>query len=73
MKFEIYESSVSNVLNGNHLRWEWHWRLRSRNGRIMADSGEGYASRSGCIRAINRLCAGILVLGHRPEIVEVER
>ncbi|HMG72260.1 MAG TPA: DUF1508 domain-containing protein [Pyrinomonadaceae bacterium] len=23
---------------------EWHWRLKAANGRILADSGEGYSS-----------------------------
>lgn len=25
---------------------EWRWRLRARNGRILADSGEGYARKA---------------------------
>lgn len=35
--FEIYEDR-----GGEH-----RWRLRHRNGNVLADSGEGYASRSG--------------------------
>ncbi len=35
--FELYEDSGE----------EWRWRLRHRNGNIMADSGEGYAARGG--------------------------
>ena len=34
--FEVYEDSAG----------EYRWRLRHRNGNILADSGEGYASRS---------------------------
>ena len=34
---------------------EWRWRLESSNGRIMADSGEGYKTRAGCLRAIKRV------------------
>lgn len=34
--FEVYEDDGG----------EWRWRLRHRNGNILADSGEGYASRS---------------------------
>jgi uncharacterized protein YegP (UPF0339 family) len=41
--FEIYEDAAK----------EWRWRLRHRNGNIMADSGEGYASRSGAEEAIH--------------------
>ena len=38
MKFELYRSGV--------LRREWRWRLRAQNGRIIADSGEGYRNRA---------------------------
>jgi uncharacterized protein YegP (UPF0339 family) len=31
---------------------EWRWRLRHRNGKVLADGGEGYASRSGVHEAI---------------------
>jgi uncharacterized protein YegP (UPF0339 family) len=41
--FEIYEDEGE----------EYRWRLRHRNGRIMADSGQGYASRSGVEEGIN--------------------
>ena len=32
---------------------EWRWHLRHRNGRILADGGEGYSSRNGAIEGIN--------------------
>jgi uncharacterized protein YegP (UPF0339 family) len=35
--FEIYEDAES----------KWRWRLRHRNGNILADSGQGYAGRPG--------------------------
>lgn len=38
---------------------KWRWRLVHRNGNILAGSGEGYASRSGASRAIDRLREGI--------------
>lgn len=41
-KFEHYEDT-----NG-----EWRWRLVAGNGRIVADSGEGYDSEANVIRAI---------------------
>ena len=41
--FEIYEDRAE----------EWRWRLRHRNGNILADSGEGYASRSGAEDGLN--------------------
>lgn len=40
--FEIYEDAAA----------EWRWRLRHRNGNIIADSGEGYASRSNAVEAV---------------------
>ena len=40
--FEIYEDAAD----------EWRWRLRHRNGNIVADSGQGYASRSNAVDAV---------------------
>lgn len=31
---------------------DWRWRLRARNGRIVADSAEGYASKRNAHRAV---------------------
>ncbi|MFC2075562.1 YegP family protein [candidate division KSB1 bacterium] len=31
---------------------EYRWRLRARNGRIVADSGEGYKRKSDCLHGI---------------------
>ena len=45
MKFEIYPDKAG----------EWRWRLVAGNGRIVADSGEGYASKANVKRAIKRL------------------
>lgn len=42
MKIEMYMDSGG----------EWRWRLRTPNGRIVADSSEGYASRAGVRRSI---------------------
>ncbi|EMA65982.1 hypothetical protein C461_12443 [Halorubrum aidingense JCM 13560] len=43
--FEIYEDAAE----------EWRWRLRHRNGNIVADSGEGYASRSSAVEAVTNV------------------
>lgn len=43
-KFEIYRDHSG----------EWRWRLRNRNGKILADSGESYKERSKCRIAVNR-------------------
>lgn len=40
--FEIYRDAGG----------EWRWRLRAVNGRIVADSAEGYASRRNARRAV---------------------
>jgi len=34
----------------------YRWRFYAPNNRIMADSGEGYTSKLGCIAAINTIC-----------------
>jgi uncharacterized protein len=31
---------------------EWRWRLKAENGRIVADSGEGYQNRQDCLDGI---------------------
>jgi len=46
MIFEVYQDRSM----------EWRWRLVStRNGKILADSGEGYKSRANALRAARRL------------------
>lgn len=34
---------------------KWRWRLWNRNGKIMADSGQGYVRRIDCLRAAHHL------------------
>lgn len=34
---------------------EWRWHLKARNGRIIAESGEGYTRRKACERAAYRM------------------
>ena len=31
---------------------EWRWRLKASNGKIIADSGEGYKNEADCLAAI---------------------
>lgn len=38
-------------------RKEWRWTFIAPNGRKMADSGEGYQTRTACEQAINTLKA----------------
>ncbi|WP_336001587.1 HVO_2922 family protein [Halorientalis halophila] len=40
--FEVYRDKAD----------EWRWRLRHRNGNIVADSGEGYARKRGAINGL---------------------
>ena len=44
--FEVYEG---------HYTHSWYWRIRARNGRIVADGAEAYASAGNCHAAIKRL------------------
>ena len=41
MTFVVYRSGI-----------EYRWRLRAGNGRIIADSGEGYFNKADCLDAI---------------------
>ena len=59
-KLEIYRDA-------NH---EWRWRLRAANGRIVADSGEGYRRRTSVHRAAE--CVRVLLTGDLP-VVEVQK
>ena len=42
MRFELYRDA----------KGEWRWRLRARNGEVIADSGEGYLRREDCEHGI---------------------
>jgi uncharacterized protein YegP (UPF0339 family) len=44
-RFEVYE--------GHH--GDWYWRLRASNGKIIADSAEGYRRKRAAIKAVNRV------------------
>jgi len=46
---------------------EWRWRLKATNGRIVADSGEGYQRLRDCLRGwncVSRAVRGNSVLIH---------
>lgn len=38
----------------------WRWRLRARNGKIVADSGEAYARKRNAVRAAESLAAAFI-------------
>lgn len=44
MHFETYQDAAG----------EWRWRAVARNGKIVADGSEGYASQRNARRAVNR-------------------
>lgn len=52
MTFELYRAR-----RGLLLRTQWRWRLRARNGRIIATSGEGYNNRRDALAAITTIRA----------------
>lgn len=47
---------------------DWRWNIKAPNGRIVADSGEGYATRSGAHRALAKLRTAILRLEPPPAV-----
>jgi uncharacterized protein YegP (UPF0339 family) len=51
-RFEIYQDA-SNVRTG------WRWRLVSRNGKILADSGESYTRKHGVKRALGAILEAV--------------
>ena len=44
MKFHIYKAKDG-----------WRWRLRARNGRIVADSGQAYSTPTACLNAAENM------------------
>ena len=58
-KLEIYRDA----------KREWRWRLRASNGRIVADSGEGYRRRAAVYEAVKRVRS--ILAGDVP-VVEVQ-
>jgi uncharacterized protein YegP (UPF0339 family) len=45
MRVDIYQDKAGG----------WRWRLRARNGRIVAESGEGYSSKRKVLQACDRM------------------
>lgn len=42
MKYYIYKDNS----------YQWRWRLKADNGRIIADSGESYYNKQDCLQAV---------------------
>ncbi len=49
---------------------EWRWRLVASNGKIVADSAEGYKKKAHAVKMINRIR---LALDYSPVIQEEEK
>jgi uncharacterized protein YegP (UPF0339 family) len=47
MKFEVYKDA----------KGEFRWRLRHRNGNILAMASEGYSSKASCMKCIENVQA----------------
>ena len=61
MKFEIYKDK----------KIQWRWRLVAKNGKIVADGGEGYYMKYNVKRAIKAFVKNITVTGY--EIVDLTK
>ena len=51
-KFHIYQDDEG----------DWRWRLKSANGRIIADGAEGYTSKAGARRAVDTVINTVLAI-----------
>lgn len=49
MRFRVYQD----------LRGEWRWRLVAENGRVMADSAEGYDEERGASKALATIVGAV--------------
>lgn len=62
LTFEVYPDAIG----------EWRWRLiHKSNGKIMADSGEGYKNKGDCKGAIGSIVEGLRL--HLYELKEVDK
>jgi len=43
MKFHVYKDT----------RGAWRWRLKAANGRVVADSSEGYSTKQACLSGLH--------------------
>lgn len=49
MKFHVYKDKAG----------EWRWKLKARNGRVVADSGEGYKRKAAAIKTLTSIIESI--------------
>lgn len=60
MKFQVYKDKAG----------EWRWRLRAKNGRIVADSGEGYKRKTTMLKTLTNIIDIISTEGYKLEVEE---
>ncbi len=48
MKLEVYKDK----------RGEWRWRVKTRNGKLVAEGGEGYKNKKSMVRNLVKFFAG---------------
>lgn len=71
MKFEIYKERLERAEwkgSGYTMKDQWRWRLKARNGKIIADSGEAYATEQGIRRAITKLNRNFVTIWQVPVV-----
>lgn len=53
---------------------DWRWTLKARNGKVLADSAEGYRKRAYCRRWITKIfpTLPVLVFGWDPLVARIE-
>ena len=52
---------------------EYRWRIKSPNGRIMADSGEGYSTKGALTQALNVLFEWVFNDTMRKRVVDLTK
>lgn len=52
MYFEIYQQTPGLLDIAAGSRVQWRWRLKSSNGKTVADSAEGYNNKADCLYGI---------------------
>jgi uncharacterized protein YegP (UPF0339 family) len=53
MKFDVYRESDGD-LGDLAAPGDWRWRLRARNGRIVAEGGEGYKRATDLVKSVKK-------------------
>lgn len=57
IKAQIYPQTNFTLKEQN-----WYWRIKSHNGKILADGAEGYSTKANCKRAFDRFMQAMVNL-----------